>query len=194
MALRDRDAARIPPPGGTVNVNQGTRALKRHSFSRGGAREMHRRPRSLPGRTAILAFGLAAFVALTRGIAAQPGAPERIYPVRYVSCAGWGLCAFRLIEPDPLLGPIVQVRLRGIGDPGLAGICTPEREAARTVREFVQDVLARATRIGLSRVDRRPDSTVLATVLVDGTDVTDVVIHIGFGRGLRMAPGSDWCD
>jgi endonuclease YncB( thermonuclease family) len=114
--------------------------------------------------------------------------------VRYASCAGWGLCTFDLAEPDPLLGQIVRVRLRGIGDPALVGTCDPEQEAARSVREFIQGVLTRATRIELAKVEPRAGGTVLATVLADGTDVTDIVVHIGFGRGLAMGPDTKWCD
>lgn len=169
--------------------------MKRNN-RRGAQGERRHCGRFDPGRARgrILRLAMIAILVHARPITGQTSAPERIYPARYESCTGWGLCAFRLTRPDPELGEVVRVRLRGVGDPALAGTCDPEREAARAVRRFVEGILARAARIELAQVERRPSGTVLAVVRVDGTDVTDILVHIGFGRGISMPPGAKWCD
>lgn len=129
-------------------------------------------------------------------------ASEPVYPARYEACAGWGVCTFYLTPPVPTLGDRVQVRLRGVGDPALAGTCNPEREAARTIRTFVEGILTRASRIELSHIEPLPGRTaiagaprqVLATVQVDGTDLVEILVHIGLGREKPMRADSKWCD
>src|SRR5579862_1585746 len=70
--------------------------------------------------------------------------------VRFQRCTGWGFCWFIPAEADsaPPAAPI-GVRLRGVGDPALSGMCDPERDAARTIRTFLEGMLARAGRITL---------------------------------------------
>ena len=114
--------------------------------------------------------------------------------VRFESCAGWGLCTFRLAGPAAGQARTLRVRLRGVGNPAQAGTCAPEREAARTIRRFVEGILTRATRIELTGVEPRSDGAVLATVRVDGTDVVDILVHIGLGWALPLAPAASWCD
>ncbi len=156
---------------------------------------------------APLAIALSAAPLAARAVPpGQPAAPGQAVPARYESCAGWGLCTFRLLLPVPPVPPAaaapstqaaderVQVRLRGVGDAALPGTCAPEREAARTIRAFVEGVLARATRIELDRIEPRSGGTVLATVRVDGTDVRDILVHIGLGRGKPLPPDATWCD
>src|SRR5271154_5037284 len=124
-------------------------------------------------------------------------------PVQYESCAGWGLCLFRILPketaapnsaPPPSPGQRVKVRLRGVGDEALSGTCDPERDAARTVREFVEGILRRAGRITLQRPILHGGGVLLATVQADGTDVVDILVHIGHGRRGGMAPDARWCD
>ncbi|MFI5400881.1 MAG: hypothetical protein ACHQZQ_07520 [SAR324 cluster bacterium] len=88
----------------------------------------------------------------------------------------------------------LRVRLRGVGDPALQGVCTPERDAARAVRRFVEGILRRASRVELDQLEPRTDGSVLATVRVDGTDVADIVMHFGLGRDAALAPGATWCE
>ncbi len=114
--------------------------------------------------------------------------------VRFESCAGWGACTFRLVTPNPSLGDLVRVRLRGVGAPARTGTCSPELEGARTIRLFVEGILTRATRLELTRIEPRPDGSVLATVRADGTDVVDILVHIGLGRQKPLPPDADWCE
>jgi len=149
------------------------------------------------GRRALqlaLCLGAVLGAVLGAALAGATCATAEGLAVRFESCAGWGACTFRLVTPDPALGDPVRVRLRGVGAPTRTGTCSPEREAARTIRTFVEGILARAARIELSRIEPRPDGGVLATVRVDGTDVVDILVHIGLGRQKPMPPDADWCE
>jgi len=165
-------------------------------------------PAPTRGRTVRVAAALALALSVAPP-GARPAPPEPPVPATYESCAGWGLCTFRLTVTAPGGGERVRVRLRGVGDPALAGTCAPEREAARTIRTFVEGILARARQIELLRIEpvrMEPAPvagatgspavlpTVLATVHVDGTDVVEILVHIGLGREKPLAPDATWCD
>jgi hypothetical protein len=159
--------------------------------------------KTLLPRIAARALGLAALLGLV--LLAALGRPEVAradgsrHAVQFRACDGWGLCRFaRTAEgeahPADAASASLRVRLRGVGDPALEGVCRPEGDAARTIRRFVEGILGRAGRIELDGIESRPDGSLLATVRVDGTDVADILVHIGLGREKPLPPGATWCD
>lgn len=171
-----------------------TRAVKesRYAVAVRPIRRAHRRPGALIALTAL---------AILAGLQGTAAARPLRAAVEFQSCLGWGLCVFRRVDAEPsgaaaspAASATLRVRLRGVGDPALQGVCTPERDAARAVRHFVEGILMRAGRVELDKLEPRKDGSVLATVRADGTDVADILVHLGLGREKALAPGATWCD
>jgi hypothetical protein len=151
-----------------------------------------------PAQKTVCVVALAVLLSILAA-RATPGADVRRPALRFLGCVGWGLCVFEAAggaAANPAVQSVapLRVRLRGVGDSALEGVCRPEREAALEIRRFVEGILARAGRIELEGVEPRRDGTVLATVLVDGTDVADILVHMGLGREKPLPPGAAWCD
>ena len=158
--------------------------------------------RCIFGLLAVLSVSMVFALAFLETTAPAHADQESFKDVRYERCPGWGLCIFRVSLPltpgnprdGTLAGTSMRIRLRGVGDPEMSGTCNPERSAARTIREFVEGILKRAGRIDLDDMEPGPDGSVTASVKADGTDVVDILIHIGLGREKPLPPAATWCD
>ena len=95
----------------------------------------------------------------------------------------------------PLLGDEIGVRVRGVDTPEIRGHCDRERELARRARDFVQERLAQAATVTLVDVERGKYFRIVASVVVDGVDLAELLIAAGLavpydGDG----PKQSWCD
>jgi hypothetical protein len=216
-AQRPYRATSIPPPPGSVNrefVRRDRESDSNATVHVSGFAWPHKNRRRLPSTLSWLRGVFGVGVAICVCVASSAEHPSRVRAapsaslvVAYDHCLGWGLCVFRpladAVTPPTALAlsssaspppSVLTVRLRGVGDPALGGTCTPEREEARIIRGFVEGILARAGKLTLGDVAARPDGSVLATVRADGTNVADILIHIGLGREKPLPPGATWCD
>ncbi|MEH6454782.1 MAG: thermonuclease family protein [Cocleimonas sp.] len=85
------------------------------------------------------------------------------------------------------------IRIVGVDTPELKGQCDYEIEKAIIAKKFLKDVLSHANNIVLVNPGRDKYDRVLATVLVDGNDLSQMIIDSGHGRAWRGWRES-WCE
>jgi micrococcal nuclease len=99
--------------------------------------------------------------------------------------------------PDvhPLFGREIGIRVRGIDTPEIRGSCEQERKLAVIARDIAIEALFAADQVDLVDVERGKYFRIVATVLIDGVDLGDILIEAGCavvydGDG----PSPTWCD
>tara|TARA_R110002050_G_scaffold277536_1_gene423245 strand:- start:8236 stop:8703 length:468 start_codon:yes stop_codon:yes gene_type:complete len=85
------------------------------------------------------------------------------------------------------------VRIVGVDTPEINGKCELESKRAVVAKEYLEDVLAHANNIVLLNPGRDRYDRVLAVVIVDGHDLSQLIIDSGNGRVWRGRRES-WCD
>lgn len=96
----------------------------------------------------------------------------------------------------PLIGKNISVRVRGIDAPEIKGKNQCEKDAARTARRLVENLLKNAIRVDLSDVDRDKYFRVLADVKIDGQDLKAVLIknRLAYDYGGGKKRDLNWCE
>ncbi len=94
-----------------------------------------------------------------------------------------------------LLGDEIGIRVRDIDTPEIRGKCDQETILADQARQLVEDRLADATSVDLIDVERGKYFRIVATVVVDGVELAQILID----RGLAVpydgdGPKRDWCE
>lgn len=118
-----------------------------------------------------------------------------IHNVKYVKSYDGKTFIFNIPGVHPLLGDRIDVRLRGIEVPEIAGRCEQEKKLAEQSRDIVDWLMKKARMITLENVGRDKLFRIVATVLVDGKDVRRILI----AKGLAVRPQdrrqkNNWCD
>ena len=95
----------------------------------------------------------------------------------------------------PLLGDDIGIRLRGADTPEIRGSCEREKELARAARDLAEKHLMSAGRVDLVSVERGKYFRIIATVMVDGADLSRLLI----GNKLAVPYDGtearfDWCE
>lgn len=99
--------------------------------------------------------------------------------------------------PDlhPVIGDEIGIRVRGIDTPEIRGSCDDERRRARSARDRAQEILRGAEVVILHEIERGRYFRIVATVLVDGRDLGEMLIAEGHARpydGTGARGG--WCE
>jgi len=117
-----------------------------------------------------------------------------IHNVTYVSTADGKVITFDIAGVHPLIGDKIEVGLDGVSLPDINGRCEKERELARQARNIVRHLLKRARDITLRNVSRGRYFRIVATVLVDGKDLRQVLIAAGLAVPYSDGKTTgDWC-
>ena len=133
-------------------------------------------------------------VPLSIAAAAGAGSDYTFEEVSFLFCYNGNVCRFTIPDVHPLLGQAVNVRIRGIETPRLEGPCDAEKTGGERVKEYLNNLLARAERIDLVTASRGTYFRIVADVKADGMDVGEHLISRGMARpynedGVR----SKWC-
>lgn len=87
----------------------------------------------------------------------------------------------------------ISIRVRGIDAPEIRGKCVSEKAAAIEVRDYVRALVA-AGEIDVAEVEwDKYGGRVLATVLVDGRDLGELLIAHGLARPYDGGARQGWC-
>jgi micrococcal nuclease len=100
-----------------------------------------------------------------------------------VDIAGW----------PPIIGKNMPVRVRGLDTPEIRGKCKAEKDLAIRARDYVRQVLASGA-VTLTQLDRGKYFRIVATVLVDGANLTELVIQKDLGRRYDAGKKQGWCE
>jgi micrococcal nuclease len=99
--------------------------------------------------------------------------------------------------PDvhPLLGKAVGVRIRDVDTAEIKGTRPCEKEAARTAKRLVENLLHNSKRIDLVNIGRDKYWRVLADVMIDGRSVKDVLLKnkLAYSYDGGTKQKVDWC-
>jgi len=88
----------------------------------------------------------------------------------------------------------MSIRVRGIDTPEMKGQCEREKTLAKKAKEFTKSKLENADRVELHNLGRDKYFRVLADVMIDGKNLTDLLIKKGLGKAYDGGTKSSWCD
>ncbi|MCL1127786.1 thermonuclease family protein [Shewanella surugensis] len=86
-----------------------------------------------------------------------------------------------------------RIRVRGVDTPEIRGKCEAEKTDAIKARDFVRGYLKQAKTIKLEDLSRDKYQRLLATVFVDGANLSQVLINKGLGRRWQ-GRRENWCN
>lgn len=92
-----------------------------------------------------------------------------------------------------IVGLNMPVRVKGVDAPEIRGKCELEKKAARVARDYVRELLLNAERVELLDIERGKYFRLLATVEVDGKDLTSLLISGGYARPYDGGGRAGWC-
>ena len=93
----------------------------------------------------------------------------------------------------PIVGKKIPVRVRGLDTPEIRGKCQAEKDLAIQARGYVQQLLESGI-VVLHHLDRGKYFRLVATVLLDGVDLTELVNQKELGRRYDGGKKQGWCD
>lgn len=95
----------------------------------------------------------------------------------------------------PLIGKNIPVRVKGIDTAEIKTLDHCERQASRTARKLVNNILKHSKRIDLLNVERDKYFRILADVAADGKLVSEILIRqklaVAYDGGKKIKP--NWC-
>jgi micrococcal nuclease len=101
---------------------------------------------------------------------------------------------FNLPGLHPIIGEKISIRVNGIDTPEIKGACEKEKYDAKQAREMVAETLTDAEQIILKNMERGKYFRIAADVIVDGENLSDILI--GAGMAVRYDGGKKthkWC-
>lgn len=94
----------------------------------------------------------------------------------------------------PIVGRNIPIRVRGLETPEIRGKCEQEKRLAYEARDFVEATMVGAKEVRLTKIGRGSFFRLIATVVVDGNNLTDLVIDAGLGKPYDDPDKDEWCD
>jgi endonuclease YncB( thermonuclease family) len=86
---------------------------------------------------------------------------------------------FNLPKLHPIIGKKISIRVDGIDTPEIKGKCEKEKYEAQQTRDMVADILMDAEQITLKNMKRGKYFRIVADVIVDGENLSDMLIEAG---------------
>ena len=86
---------------------------------------------------------------------------------------------FNLPGLHPIIGEKINICVNGIDTPEIRGKCEKEKYDAKQAKEMVTDILKDAEQIILRNMERGKYFRIAADVIVDGENLTDMMIEAG---------------
>lgn len=96
--------------------------------------------------------------------------------VKYVRNYDADTITFQIPGVHPLLGDNISVRVRHVDTPEIKGQLPCEKEAARTAKRLIENILKNSKRIDLTDIGRDKYFRILANVVADGRSLSEVLI------------------
>jgi hypothetical protein len=102
--------------------------------------------------------------------------PTRFQCVRFLKNYDGDTITVTIPQLHPLFGKEISVRLKGIDTPEMKSKNPCEKEKARVAKKFVEHLLSKGKQIHLVDVEREKYFRILASVEVDGKDVSTLLL------------------
>lgn len=115
--------------------------------------------------------------------------------VRYIKNYDADTITFDIPKVHPLLGDHISVRVRHVDAPEIKGHLPCEKEAARTAKKFIANILQNAKRIDLENIDKDKYFRILADVKADGKNLADLLMKNKLAYAYEGATKEkrNWC-
>lgn len=103
---------------------------------------------------------------------------------------------FNIKSVHPLIGERISVRVNGLDAPEIKGKQPCEKDAARAAQRLVQSLLKNAKIINLENIGRDKYFRVLADVVIDGQNLTAVLLKnkLGYAYHGETKQKVNWCE
>ncbi len=115
--------------------------------------------------------------------------------VKYIKNYDGDTVTFDIPQTHPLFGQKISVRVRSIDTPEINGKNPCEKEASRTARKLVNNLLKNAKRIDLLNPGRDKYFRILADVQYDGKDLKEIIKknNLAYNYEGKKKQKIDWC-
>ena len=97
-------------------------------------------------------------------------------------------------ELSPIAGKNISIRVNGVDTPEIRGKCESEKELAIEARDYVAELLEGADEILLVDTERGKYFRILAVVMIDGVNLTKLLIDNGLGYAYTGGTKKSWCE
>jgi len=97
-------------------------------------------------------------------------------------------------ELSPIAGKNIRIRVNGVDTPEIRGKCDSEKELAIEARDYVAGLLNNADEISLVNIERGTYFRIVAVVMIDGVNLTELLIDKGLGYAYTGGTKKSWCD
>lgn len=116
--------------------------------------------------------------------------------VNYVRNYDADTITFDIPGVHPLIGKNISVRVRHIDTPEIKGKLPCEKDAARTAKRLIENLLKNAKRIDLENVDKDKYFRILADVIVDGKPIKDILLknNLAYAYEGETKQKLNWCN
>lgn len=115
--------------------------------------------------------------------------------VKYVRNYDADTITFDIPNVHPIIGDKISVRVRHIDTPEIKGKLPCEKEAARSAKRLIENLLKNAKRIDLENVDKDKYFRLLADVIVDGKPIKDILLknNLAYAYEGKTKQKINWC-
>lgn len=115
--------------------------------------------------------------------------------VKYIKNYDADTITFNIPNVHPIIGDKISVRVRHIDTPEIKGKLPCEKEAARTAKRLIENLLKSSKRIDLENVDKDKYFRLLADVVVDGKPIKDTLLknNLAYAYEGKTKQKIDWC-
>ncbi len=115
--------------------------------------------------------------------------------VKYVRNYDADTITFDIPNVHPLLGHHISVRVRHIDTPEIKGKQPCEKEAARTAKRLIENLMKHAKRIDLVDAGKDKYFRILADVIVDGKPLKEILFknNLAYAYEGKTKQKLNWC-
>ncbi len=115
--------------------------------------------------------------------------------VKFIKNYDGDTITFQIPNVHPLLGKNISVRVMGLDTPEIKGKLPCEKDAARTAKRLIENLLKNAKIIHIANVQRDKYFRILGNVIVDGQSLQDVLLKNGLAYVYHGETKQkiDWC-
>lgn len=115
--------------------------------------------------------------------------------VKYIRNYDADTITFDIPNVHPLIGKNISIRVRHVDTPEIKGKLPCEKDAARTAKKLIENILKNAKRIDLENADKDKYFRILADVIVDGKSLKDTLLknNLAYAYEGKTKQKINWC-
>ncbi|MBY0315241.1 MAG: thermonuclease family protein [Bdellovibrionales bacterium] len=115
--------------------------------------------------------------------------------VKYIKNYDGDTLTFDIPNVPAIIGRKINVRVADLDTPEMKGKLPCEKQAARTAQKLIENLLKNAKQVHLENVERDKYFRILATVIVDGRSLKDILMknNLAYTYHGETKQKLDWC-